>query len=339
MMYGNNGPFSYSPRGFSQEDFNLQRRTFHQDDLKPSPLQRNDMSRPSGRNIYMQRKEYSDKLNRQSDNFHVRVEHLFTCELDGRDLRTENDCVAKLKRLDAKGRLWPQDMIMEVQGGYLVLSDIETKTELESISLISIMQTKAVLDSCAYNSVLTVTVQERNKRNRQVFLFQCEETGAQLIKSDLDKIIQKGGSDDASNIRSHLENIIAQHTPGSFRNPSPRPVQRARSPSPPTHPPPQWGNREPVNMPPPGIYSSPEETFHPPDRHELQEMHERAEAERKTEILNHVLDDLEIFINKLSAVFNAPPPQEDNKKKKKETSFLSGKAKKKNAKKNGNVLD
>uniref|UniRef100_A0A3Q1CG03 PTB domain-containing protein n=1 Tax=Amphiprion ocellaris TaxID=80972 RepID=A0A3Q1CG03_AMPOC len=314
MMYGNNGPFSYSPRGFSQEDFNLQRRTFHQDDLKPSPLQRNDMSRPSGRNIYMQRKEYSDKLNRQSDNFHVRVEHLFTCELDGRDLRTENDCVAKLKRLDAKGRLWPQDMIMEVQGGYLVLSDIETKTELESISLISIMQTKAVLDSCAYNSVLTVTVQERNKRNRQVFLFQCEETGAQLIKSDLDKIIQKGGSDDASNIRSHLENIIAQHTPGSFRNPSPRPVQRARSPSPPTHPPPQWGNREP------GIRSR--KTIHPP-----------------LEILNHVLDDLEIFINKLSAVFNAPPPQEDNKKKKKETSFLSGKAKKKNAKKNGNVLD
>lgn len=38
-----------------------------------------------------------------------------------------DDCVVKLKRLDAKGRLWPQDMIMEVQGGYLLLSDIETK--------------------------------------------------------------------------------------------------------------------------------------------------------------------------------------------------------------------
>lgn len=35
--------------------------------------------------------------------------------------------MAKLKRLDAKGRLWPQEMIMEVQRAYLVLSDIETK--------------------------------------------------------------------------------------------------------------------------------------------------------------------------------------------------------------------
>lgn len=54
-------------------------------------------------------------------------QHLFTCELDGQELNTVDDCVAKLKRLDAKGRLWPQEMIMEVQRAYLVLSDIETK--------------------------------------------------------------------------------------------------------------------------------------------------------------------------------------------------------------------
>lgn len=38
--------------------------------------------------------------------------------------------MAKLKRLDGKGRLWPQQMIMEVHRGYLVLSDIETKVRL-----------------------------------------------------------------------------------------------------------------------------------------------------------------------------------------------------------------
>lgn len=38
-----------------------------------------------------------------------------------------DDCVAKLKNLDAKGRLWHQEMIMEVQGPYLLLNDIETK--------------------------------------------------------------------------------------------------------------------------------------------------------------------------------------------------------------------
>lgn len=47
--------------------------------------------------------------------------------MNGQKARSLDDCVAKLKTLDAKGKLWPQDMILEVQGGYLQLNDIETK--------------------------------------------------------------------------------------------------------------------------------------------------------------------------------------------------------------------
>lgn len=61
------------------------------------------------------------------DSSHLTLQHLLTCELDGQEMRTVDDCVAKLKRLDTKGRLWAQEMIMEIQGGYLLLSDIETK--------------------------------------------------------------------------------------------------------------------------------------------------------------------------------------------------------------------
>lgn len=57
-------------------------------------------------------------------------QHLLTCELDGRELKTLDNCMAKLKRLDSKGRLWPQQMILEVLRGYLVLSDIESKVRL-----------------------------------------------------------------------------------------------------------------------------------------------------------------------------------------------------------------
>lgn len=57
-------------------------------------------------------------------------QHLLTCELDGQELKTLDNCMSKLKRLDGKGRLWPQQMIMEVHRGYLVLSDIETKVRL-----------------------------------------------------------------------------------------------------------------------------------------------------------------------------------------------------------------
>ncbi|XP_042347185.1 epidermal growth factor receptor kinase substrate 8-like protein 3b [Plectropomus leopardus] len=324
-MFGNTGAFSYSPRGFSQDDFPQQRQAFQQDDLRGSPLQRNNMSRPSGKSIYMQRKEYSEELSRHPDNFHVRVEHLFTCELDGRDVKTMDDCLAKLKRLDAKGRLWPQEMIMEVQGGYLLLSDIETKSELESLPLNCILQTKAVLDSCAYNSLLTVTVQERNKRIPQVFIFQCEETGAGLVKSDLDKAVQTGGDvvepqREQSDIRSNLENILGQHVPGSFRQAGPRPMQQETPPPPPDHQPPQWRNRETGNMPPPLVYTPQEPMMHHPDVHELQsgpEVAQQTDTERNTDILNHVLNDLEIFTGKVSAAANAASLPQDNKSKKK----------------------
>lgn len=321
-MFGNGAPFSYSPRGFSPEDI-PQRRAFHQDDLKVAPLQRNDTSRPSGKSIYMQRKEYSEALTRHPDNFHVRVEHLFTCELDGREVKTVDDCLAKLKRLDVKGRLWPQEMVMEVQRGYLLLSDIETKSELESLPLSCILQTKAVLDSCAYNSLLTVTVQERNKRIPQVFIFQCEETGAVLVKSDLDKVVQKGGDvveprRDQSDIRTDLENIIGQHVPGSFRQAGPRPVQQERTPPPPDHPAPQWRSREPEHMPPPRFDAPKEATMHRPDLHDSHirpEVAVQTDTERNTDILNHVIDDLEIFMGKVSAAANASAlPQEDKKK-------------------------
>ncbi|XP_070825280.1 epidermal growth factor receptor kinase substrate 8-like protein 3b [Chaetodon trifascialis] len=305
-MFGRTGPFSYSPRGFTQEDFPQLRQSVREDDLNGAPLHRNNMSRPNAKSIYMQRKEYSETLNKQSDNFHVRVEHLFTCELDGQELKTVDDCLAKLKRLDAKGRLWPQEMIMEVQRGYLLLSDIETKAELESVPLDSILQTKAVLDSCAYNSLLTIAVQDRYKRVSQLFMFQCEETGAEHIKSDLDKALKKRDDlmeprRDQSDIRINLENIIGQHPMG-------------RAPSPLDIPPPQW--REPEEFP----------RVHTPDLHELQSspevvlMSEQRNTERNTDIFNHVLNDLEVFLGKISAALSTPQGNKNNKKKKKKKS-------------------
>ncbi|KAK0146765.1 Epidermal growth factor receptor kinase substrate 8-like protein 3 [Merluccius polli] len=112
--------------GFAPEDQSPLRRSVQQDEPRNTPWQRNSTSRPSGKTIYTQRKEHIETLNKQ-DNIHYRVEHLFTCELNGHEASSLSDCVAKLKKLDAKGRLWPQDMILDVQGGYLQLNDVETK--------------------------------------------------------------------------------------------------------------------------------------------------------------------------------------------------------------------
>ncbi|XP_053281090.1 epidermal growth factor receptor kinase substrate 8-like protein 3b isoform X1 [Pleuronectes platessa] len=321
-MYGNNAPFSYSPRAVLQEDPPLQRSFFQQDDdLRGSPLQGNSLTRPSGKSIYMQRKEYSETLTKQRDNFHVRVEHLLTCELDGKEVNKVDDCLAKLKWLDTKGRLWGQEMIMDVHGRHLTLSDIETKTELEVLPLRSITQTRAILDSCAYSSLLTITVQDHSKRILQVFMFQCDEITADLLKADLDKALQKRGDDveprrDQSDIRNNLENIIRQQS-----------FQQRRSPDmnlpPPEQPLTRWRNREPESTPPSWDYTQ-EEMLPHPDLYDLQSspelQSEQREAEWNTEIFNHVLDDLEIFMDKLS---DAPNSMRKDRKSKRAESAVS----------------
>ncbi|MEQ2271441.1 hypothetical protein XENORESO_004357 [Xenotaenia resolanae] len=312
LRNGPQRPFSYSPRGFSPDDF-PQRQAFQQDEPKESLLHRNSMSRPSGRFIYMQRKEYTESLNRNPESFQVRAEHLFTCELDGHDVKTEDDCVAKLKRLDGKGRLWPQEMILEIKGAYLLLCDIETKAELDSVPLMSIMETRAVLDSCAYDSLLTVTVQDPSKRVPQVFMFQCEETGAENIKADLDKALQRGGND--MNPRRVTPDISRQNS-GSFRQNGLRPMQQERNLPPPDYVAPQWNNQQPDFLPDPRPYSPEEEMSNYSDLHDSEMLFQRAEIDRSTEIFNHVLNDVEIFVDRVVQAANTSPANEGKNKKK-----------------------
>ncbi|XP_077568579.1 epidermal growth factor receptor kinase substrate 8-like protein 3b [Stigmatopora nigra] len=303
-MLGNSRPFSYSPRGFPPEEFPQSRWTFQKDDSRRSSPQNSQRSvpRPTAKSIYIQRKEYSETLSRQSDNINVRVEHVLTCELDGQQLTAADDCVTKLKKLNGQGRLWCQLMIMEVQGAYLLLRDTENKAELEALQLINIQQTKAVLDSCAYNSLLLVIVRQRGKRFPQVFIFQCEEMGADLLKSDLDKCIQRGGGlveprrEQVIN-RARLDNVIGLQT--------------------------EVGGPQVRNIPPPpGFHAPRDDGSHgqrdpsgPRRSHELAEL---TDVERNTEILNHILNDLEVFLGKvLTPPTETTPLVNESKKKKK----------------------
>ncbi|XP_038161887.1 epidermal growth factor receptor kinase substrate 8-like protein 3b [Cyprinodon tularosa] len=308
-MFGNSRPFSYSG-GFNSDDYS-QRRGFSQDEPKESLFQRNSMSRPSGRSIYMQRKEYSETLNRNSESFQVRVEHLFICDIDGQEVRSEEDCVAKLKRLDGKGRLWPQEMYLEIKGAYLVLCDIETKAELDSIPLMGIKKTSAVLDSCAYNSLLTLTVQEPVKRLPQVFMFQCEETGADVIKADLDKILQRVGDIDPRRVTPDF----SRENSRSLRQNGPRPFQQDSNLPPPDYVGPQRQNSQQDYMPDPRPYSPQEEMSHYSDNRDADMAFQQAEIARSTEIFNHIIADLEFFIGKVTQALNEPQQKSQKSKK------------------------
>lgn len=68
-------------------------------------------------------------------------------------------------------------MVIVHFGVVLKVCVVCVKAELEAIPMRWVLESRAVLDSCAYNSVLTITVDERSKRSPQVYMFQCEETG------------------------------------------------------------------------------------------------------------------------------------------------------------------
>uniref|UniRef100_A0A3B3Z671 SH3 domain-containing protein n=1 Tax=Poecilia mexicana TaxID=48701 RepID=A0A3B3Z671_9TELE len=259
----------------------------------------------------VQRKEYAETLHKNPDSFQVRVEHLLICELDSQELKTEDDCVTKLKELDGKGRLWPQEMILEIKGPYVVLCDIETKGELDSIPLRSIVKTRAVLESCAYNSLLVLTVQEGRRRGAQVFMFQCEETGAEIIKADLDKAIQRGGSE--MEPRRMTPDISRQSTTG-FRRERFSPVQQEENLPPADYVAPQWDSRQSDYRPDSRPYTPQEEMSNYSDFQDSDMAMLRAEMERNTDIFNHILTDVEIFGDRVAEVMNKAQEKESKGK-------------------------
>ncbi|KAM4613773.1 epidermal growth factor receptor kinase substrate 8-like protein 3 [Polymixia lowei] len=283
--------------------------------------QTSGLSRPNAKSIYMQRKEYAASINKMMDKFQYRVEHLFTCDLDEKDVQTVGDCVERLKLLDGMGRVWGQDMLLEVRGGNLLLRDIETKEELETLALSSIHDLDAVLDSGVYNSLLTVSVQDHSRRTTSVFMFQCEELRADYIKKDLSRALSCKRDD--SSMGSNLETMAGHQLIKNLR--SNASSNEPRGWKPPDDPVSRWSAPDYEDDEPPApVLVMPREVA-PPPRNEppsplpsfIEEepptLRPYRELDRNVDILNHIFTDLEIFMGHIAAVV----AKDDKKKKKK----------------------
>ncbi|XP_037584058.1 epidermal growth factor receptor kinase substrate 8-like protein 3 isoform X4 [Cebus imitator] len=225
------------------------------------------MSRPSSRAIYLHRKEYSQNLTSEPTLLQHRVEHLMTCKLGSQRVQEPKDALQKLLEMDAQGRVWSQDLILQVRDGWLQLLDIETK--------------------------------ESGLPGTSTLLFQCQEVGAERLRTGLQKALEEeleqsrprfGGLRPDQDRRrgppverplpmeqapypewGPLPEQPHQRTPEHSLPPSPRPL--------PHHPSAQ--EPSPFTLPPRRRSPSPED------------------PERDQEVLNHVLRDIEIFIGKL----------------------------------------
>ncbi|XP_038627982.1 epidermal growth factor receptor kinase substrate 8 isoform X2 [Tachyglossus aculeatus] len=254
----------------------------------------------SAKALYEQRKTYArDSVGRLPDVSQYRVEHLTTFVLDRRDaMVTVDDGIRKLRLLLAKGRVWTQDMILQVDDKAVSLVDLESGNELEHFPLGTVQLCQAVLSACSYDSVLALACKDPAQSRPDLHLFQCDQVKADLICDDIESAISdsRGGKPKR---RPEVLRLVSQASGGI--------------PPPPTAPAPA----------PPGTvtqvdvrsrvaawsawaadHGDYERSRPPQDLEESAEM-TAARIDRDVQILNHTLDDIEFFVTKLQKAAEA----------------------------------
>ncbi|XP_074050468.1 epidermal growth factor receptor kinase substrate 8 isoform X2 [Macrotis lagotis] len=303
-----NGHISNHPSGFGSYPSQVNgygSPTFHQ-------MDRDHNSKPSAKALYEQRKNYArDSISSMSDTTQYHVEHLTTFVLDRKEaMITVEDGIRKLKLLDAKGKVWTQDMILQVDDRAVSLIDLETKNELENFPLNTIQHCQAMMNACNYDSVLALICKEPAQSKPDLHLFQCDEVKANLIGEDIESAISdsKGGKQKR---RPEALRMIAKS------DSSIPPPPRAPAPVPP-------GTVTQVDVRSRvaawSAWAADQGDFEKPRHyHEHEETAEMTAAriDRDVQILNHILDDIEIFITKLQKAAEAFSELSKRKKTKK----------------------
>ncbi|XP_030724806.2 epidermal growth factor receptor kinase substrate 8-like protein 3 [Globicephala melas] len=256
------------------------------------------MSRPSSRAIYLHRKEYLQNLTSEPTHLQFRVEHLLTCKLGTQRVQEPKDALQKLQEMDAQGRVWSQDLLLQVRDGRLQLLDIETKEELESYRLDGIKDMDVALNTCSYNSVLSITVQDSGLPATSTLLFQCQEVGAEQLKISLQKALEEELEQ-----RPRFGALL----PGQDRCRGPlleRLIPKEQVPPLECRPPPEqhhWMTpehntpRSPRPLPHHSIIQNSSAFTLPPSRRSPSP----GDPGQDQEVLSHVLRDIELFMEKL----------------------------------------
>ncbi|XP_056292613.1 epidermal growth factor receptor kinase substrate 8-like protein 3 [Pseudoliparis swirei] len=332
-MLRSNSPFGNDTSSFTGS---IQSNGYSMDEVSS---QVSSLSRPSAKSIYLQRMEYAVSINKMMNKFQYRVEHLFTCDLDGKGLTSVADCVQRLRLLDGTGRVWGQSMQLELRGANLLLTDIETKEELESMAFSDILELKAVLDAGVFKSLLTVSLRPEGKHTTTVFMFQCEDVRADYVQRDLSGALSRRRHD--LNVRNSNAGITDRHQ-GMTNLHAAEESHEPKEQTPAVDPDPQWmvPDYEEDNVLEPELVvpqedeeeeeeeeeaSTPREEV-PSPQHSTNEEEPVStprpytELDRNVDILNHLLSDIEIFMGKIAAV-------------------VAKNAKKKRKKKKGKVMD
>lgn len=265
----------------------------------------------SGKTLYEQRKNYAKSTVAMSETSQYRVEHLATFIVDRKDaMITVDDGIRKLKLLDAKGKVWTQDMLLQVDEKAVSLIDLESKNELEHFPFNTIQHFQSVMNACNYDSILALVCKEPGQGKPDIHLFQCDEVKADLIHADIESAV----SDSKGSKQKKRPDTLRMIT--KTDNSIPPPPQ-APAPVPP-------GTITQVDVRSRvaawSAWTLPvEQDEKQKVTHEPEETPDMAAVriDRDVQILNHVLDDVEAFVIKLQKAAEAFSQLSQRKKSKK----------------------
>ncbi|KAI7792036.1 putative epidermal growth factor receptor kinase substrate 8 [Triplophysa rosa] len=275
------------------------------------------VKRTSAKALYEQRKNYTKtSINGLTETSRYHVEHLTTFVMDRKEaMLTIEDGIRKLRLLDAKGKVWTQDIILQVDEKSVSLIDSDTKNELENFPLSIVQHCQAVTNSCNYDSILALVCKESGQGKPDLHLFQCDDIKANLIHADIESAVtdHKGGK--VKKRPEALRMILKSDgtIPPPPGGPAPEPPAAVTQPD---------SKSRVANW---SAWTNDQQTY---DKQKLYtemdgppEM-SPARIDRDVQILNHILDDIEHFVNKLqkaAEAFNELGKRKKSKKSKKKT--------------------
>uniref|UniRef100_A0A8C6M4Z1 Epidermal growth factor receptor kinase substrate 8-like protein 1 n=1 Tax=Nothobranchius furzeri TaxID=105023 RepID=A0A8C6M4Z1_NOTFU len=265
----------------------------------PSPEPPRSKAKSGAKALHEQRRHGTrTSINSLTDTSQYHVEHLSTFVLDRKDgLITVEDGIRRLRLLDAKGKVWTQEMLLQVEEKAVSLIDLETKNELENFPIGSLQHCQAAMNTCSYDSILALVCKESGQSKPDLHLFQCDDIKANLIQADVESamIDAKGGK--AKKRPETLKMILKSD--GIIPPPPTTPAPEAPAPSN------QTDVRSRV-----AAWSA--------WTNEQQHLEMTAlRVDRDVQILNHILDDIEFFVTKLQKAAEAFSELSKRKKVKK----------------------
>ncbi|XP_072905482.1 epidermal growth factor receptor kinase substrate 8-like protein 2 isoform X2 [Hemitrygon akajei] len=267
--------------------------------------------RLSAKALYEQRKKYSNSNVIMQETSQYHVEHLATFAMDkSESIVTIEDAIKKLVQLDIKGKVWTQEMLLQVNNNSIRLLDCDSQDELENFPLNTVHHCQNVHNQSKYQSVLLLICQDSDQHKPDIHFFNCDEVGAEMVHADIESAIsdRKGGQ----KIRPQTLKVNQEKMKKQRETIIPLPPNTA----PPAYPPGMNKSRAAA------LTTQNDQVEHNKrklSQSEHEELYEVAvhRIEKDVQILNCTLDDIEFFVAKLQKAAEAYNQLNQRKRSKK----------------------